>query len=61
MAHSNSEDISNNQDNIQNSSPRLNYEHVQNEIQSVKGFKIAHLDIRSLAASLNTSMNSEYF
>ena len=48
MAHSSSEDISNNQDNIRNSSPRLNYEHVQNEIQSVKGFKIAHLNIRSL-------------
>ena len=48
MVHSSSEDISNNQDNIQNSSFRLNYEHVQNEIQSVKGFKIAHFNIRSL-------------
>ena len=46
MVHSSSEEISNNQDNIQNSSHRLNYEYIQNEIQSVKGFKIAHLNIR---------------
>ena len=48
MVHSSSEEISNNQYNIQNSSFRLNYEYIQNEIQSVKGFKIAHLNIRSL-------------
>ena len=34
--------------NIQSSSASLKYEYSQNEIQSVKGFKIAHLNIRSL-------------
>ena len=48
MVHSSSEEISNSHDNTQNSSFRLNYEYIQNEIQSVKGFKIAHLNIRSL-------------
>jgi exonuclease III len=33
---------------MQNSSIRINYECTQKEIQSVKGFKIAHLNIRSL-------------
>ena len=41
MLHSSSDEISNNQDNLQNSSFRLNYEYTQNEIQSVKRFKIA--------------------
>ena len=48
MMHFSSEEISNNQDNIQNSSSRLKYEYSQIEIQSVKGFKKAHLNIRSL-------------
>ena len=39
MVHSSSEEISNSHDNIQNSSFRLNYEYIQNEIQSVKGLK----------------------
>ena len=39
MVHSSSEEISNNQDNIQNSPFRLNYEYIQNEIQSVNAKK----------------------
>ena len=48
MVYFSSEEISNNQDNIQSPSSILKYEYSQNEIQSVKGFKIAHLNIRSL-------------
>ena len=43
-----SEEISDNQDNIQSSSSSLKYEYSQNEIQSVRGFKIAHVNTRSL-------------
>jgi hypothetical protein len=48
MLYSGFEENRNNQDSMQNSSIRINYECTQKEIQSVKGFKIAHLNIRSL-------------
>jgi hypothetical protein len=45
MLYSGFDENRNNPDSMQNSSIRINYECIQKEIQSVKGFKIAHLNI----------------